>query len=90
MEFELITTTSVFSKISRKTFVEMLIKAIEITESCDTWYSMDGYTCKYKKYWRFNDLDIDLVVYADTYKEINDLMEEIKKDERYINAIKKL
>lgn len=79
MEFELITTTSVFSKISRKTFVEMLIKAIEITKSCDTWYSMDGYTCKYKKYWRFNDLDIDFVVYADTYKEISDLMEEIKR-----------
>lgn len=79
MLFELITTTSVFSNLSKKTFVEMLIKSVEISESFNTWYSMDGYTCKYKKYWRFNDLDIDFVVYADTYKEIENLMKEIKK-----------
>lgn len=78
MRFELITTQCVFSKLSRKTFLEILDNALTITENYDTWDSMDGYTCEYKKYWRFNDLEIDLVVYADTYKKIEDLMEEIK------------
>ena len=40
---------------------------------------MDGYTCQYKKYWRFNDLEIDLVIYADTYENIEDLMKELGK-----------
>ena len=79
MLFELITTTSIFSKISRRTFIEMLIKSIEITESCDTWYRMNECTCKYEKYWRFNDLDMVFFVCSDTYKEIRDLIEEIKK-----------
>lgn len=78
MRFEFITTQCVFSKLSRKTFLEILDNALTITENYDTWDSMDGYTCKYKKYWRFNDLEIDLVVYADTYKKIEDLMKEIK------------
>ena len=79
MEFELITTQCVFSKLSKKTFLEILDNALTITENYDTWDSMDGYTCRYKKYWKFNDLEIDLVVYADTYKKIEDLMKEIEK-----------
>lgn len=79
MKFELITTQCVFSNLSKETFLEMLSKAIEISDDYNTWGNINGYNCERRKYWSFTDLEIDFAVHADTDKEIEEFMKEVKR-----------
>lgn len=65
-------------ELSRKAFIRMLIGAIGASEDFEIRNTIDGYSGTRKKVWNFFDLGIKLVVYADTYKEIEDLMKEVK------------
>ncbi len=78
MEFELFTTKCVFSNLSRKTFLELLSKSLEISEDCHVEDSIDVYTSKKVKYWIFADLAIDFDICADSDEEIEELMKELK------------
>ena len=78
MRFELVNTQRT-CELSRKAFARMLSGALEISDDFSQGNSFDGYTCKRKKFWLFLDLGIKLVVYYDSIKEIEDLMNEIKK-----------
>ena len=78
MRFELV-DAQYYCELSRKAFVRMLSGALEISEDFRQGNSFDGYTCKHKKFWLFLDLGIKLVVYYDSLKDMEDLMEEIKR-----------
>lgn len=79
MEFELITSTCVFSSLSRNTFLEMLLGTIKIDRDFTTFNSADAFTGKYKRYWQFKDLDIDFIAITNSLEEIEDFMKEIEK-----------
>ena len=78
MEFELITSTCVFSPLSKSTFLELLSRAIKISEDYNTQTTVDALTCRYKRYWRFNDLDIDFIACANSLEEIEDFKKEAR------------
>ena len=66
-------------ELSRKAFARMLIGAIGASEDFEIRNTIDGYSGTRKKVWHFFDLGVKLVVYADTDKEIEDLMKELGK-----------
>lgn len=80
MEFELSTTTCVLSPLSKSTFLELLSSAIKISDNFNTQVTVDTFTYKYRRYWRFNDLDMDFIACANSLEEIEELMKEIKND----------
>ena len=79
MRFELVNAQRTCA-LSRKAFVRMLSGALEISDNFIKGNSFDGYTCKRKNFWVFIDLGIELVVYYDYLKDIEDLMKEIKDE----------
>ena len=79
MEFELITTTCVLSPLSKSTFLELLSSAIKISCDSNTQTTVDAFTGRYKRYWRFGDLDMDFIACANSLEEIEELMKEIKR-----------
>lgn len=80
MEFEIITATCVFPPLSKSTFLELLSSAIKISEPSNTQTTVDALTCRYRRYWRFNDLDMDFIACANSLEEIESLVKEIKND----------
>ena len=80
MEFELITATCVFSPLSKSTFLELLSSAIKISDDFNTHVTVDAFTCRYRRYWRFNNLDMDFIACANSLEEIESLVKEIKND----------
>ena len=80
MEFELITTTCVFSPLSKSTFLELLSSAIKISCDSNTQTTVDALTGRYRTYWTFGDLDMDFIACANSLEKIEELMKEIKND----------